>query len=181
MQTYLGRRDKAHANAKRIRIKRYIPSRMPTSVILDPLAHKALKTLKRRLKAEEGHEASERSIVAALIYGVTLLRPQECSSHSVVPRPRARRGVLLGPEPSRSAETAAFSRVAVPASDSRTATSSCGISGRRLMIRLEWSDRRHIVRRRQPTPTAARAARRSRLDSVEKIGTIEIYGVFRCG
>jgi hypothetical protein len=44
---------------------------MPTSVILDPLAQEALKGLKRRLKAEEGHDASERRIVGALVYGAT--------------------------------------------------------------------------------------------------------------
>lgn len=44
---------------------------MPTSVVLDALAHEALKDLKRRLRAEEGHAASDRIIVGALVCGTT--------------------------------------------------------------------------------------------------------------
>lgn len=44
---------------------------MATSIPLDPLAEDALKRLQRRLESEEGHAASGRQIVSALIYGIT--------------------------------------------------------------------------------------------------------------
>lgn len=44
---------------------------MPTSIPLDPLAEDALKRLQSKLESEEGHSASGRQIVSALIYGAT--------------------------------------------------------------------------------------------------------------
>jgi len=44
---------------------------MPTTVRLHPLAHEALKDLKHRLGSEEGHDASDRQIISALVYGTT--------------------------------------------------------------------------------------------------------------
>lgn len=44
---------------------------MPTTIPLDPLAEEALKRLQSTLESEEGHSASQRQIVSALIYGAT--------------------------------------------------------------------------------------------------------------
>jgi len=44
---------------------------MPTTVRLSPIADEALKRLQSRLRSEEGHDASERKIVSALVYGAT--------------------------------------------------------------------------------------------------------------
>lgn len=44
---------------------------MATTTRLDPLAEKALKTLKTRLESEEGRKATQEEIVSALVFGAT--------------------------------------------------------------------------------------------------------------
>lgn len=44
---------------------------MATSIPLDPLARARLKTLKRRMEREMSRDASERTIVSAIVFGVT--------------------------------------------------------------------------------------------------------------
>jgi len=44
---------------------------MATATKLDPLAERALKDLQGRLAREEGHKASQREILSALVYGAT--------------------------------------------------------------------------------------------------------------
>jgi hypothetical protein len=44
---------------------------MATTTRLDPLAEDALKDLQVRLEREEGHKASQATIVSALVFGAT--------------------------------------------------------------------------------------------------------------
>lgn len=44
---------------------------MATSIPLDPLAQERLKTLKQRMEKEMSRDASERTIVSAIVFGVT--------------------------------------------------------------------------------------------------------------
>jgi len=44
---------------------------MATTTRLHPLAERALKELKQRLEAEEGHKVTQEEIVSALVFGAT--------------------------------------------------------------------------------------------------------------
>lgn len=44
---------------------------MASTTRIHPLAEKSLRVLQTRLKAEEGHSASQREIVSALVFGAT--------------------------------------------------------------------------------------------------------------